>query len=102
MKSTLENENNSSNKITDNKIITNEIAIMLEESNFLENLILLMVRIILLIFFIVRWEIHVDEELHRKRNFSQELTITITALQRWYQPIFQKLRGDNDSKKLLD
>ena len=37
-----------------NKIITNEIAIMLEESNFLENLILLMVRIILLIFFIVR------------------------------------------------
>ena len=49
MKSTLENENNSSNKITDNKIITNEIAIMLEESNFLENLILLMVRIILLI-----------------------------------------------------
>jgi hypothetical protein len=42
LKSTLENENNSTNKITENKIITNEIAIMLEESNFLENLILLL------------------------------------------------------------
>lgn len=42
-KSTIENESNSSNKITDFKIITNEIGIMLEESDFIENLIILMV-----------------------------------------------------------
>ena len=43
LKSTIEHENNFSNKISDSKIITNEIAIMLEENNFLENLIILLV-----------------------------------------------------------
>jgi hypothetical protein len=42
LKSTLENESNSTNKITENTIITNEISIMLEENSFLENLIFLL------------------------------------------------------------
>jgi hypothetical protein len=38
-KSLIENESNSSNKIYDFQLITNEIAIILEESHFIENII---------------------------------------------------------------
>ncbi len=42
-KGTIENEFNSSNKIADFKIVTNEIAIILEESRFIENCLHLLV-----------------------------------------------------------
>ena len=54
IKSTLENEYNSSNKISEYKIITNEIAIILEDNNFIENLLILMVLIIIKIISVMR------------------------------------------------
>jgi hypothetical protein len=43
IKGTIESELNSTNKITDFKTITNEIAILLEENKFIENLLHLLV-----------------------------------------------------------
>jgi hypothetical protein len=42
-KSTIENEFNSSNSVSEFKIITNELTIILEENRFIENTIYLMV-----------------------------------------------------------
>ena len=42
-KAVLESESHSSNKISEFKIITNELAIILEENNFIENCISLLV-----------------------------------------------------------
>ncbi len=48
LKSTLESESNSTNKISEFKVISNELAIMLEESFFLQNLMLILVNLILI------------------------------------------------------
>jgi hypothetical protein len=47
-KSTIENESNSSNKLTEFKVITNELAIILEDNKFIENSLYLMVSVVIL------------------------------------------------------
>ena len=43
LKSSLDSESNSNNKINEFRVISNEVALMLEENHFLQNLLIILV-----------------------------------------------------------